>query len=291
VKRALILVAVLLAGAFVAIFLARQGREPAQTPSEHASNLTEDEKNQIRRFWSVYNEAARLQREGRWQDAARGYRLALEIDPDHLDALYYLGNASFELGQYEEAVGAWRRLTEANPLSGRAYLQLGAIHSCGAPGAPFDLDIAQASFERALEINKEHTGPVLKLGEVHLLKGDDAAARSYFGKVLQTNPASIEANYLQGYLAWRAGNGEAARSGLQAAITASVKKKPSPSASGEGETRGKGPMLAAGAGRTSLFAPAVAALASWPEEQVSLEETETEYNGLHRRVRDLVGNG
>jgi len=290
-KRLLIIVAAALLVGFVAIYVSKQSGDTADTAAENRSNLTDEEKAEIRRFWAVYSAAAKLQRQGRWEEAARGYREALEIDPDHLDALYYLGNANFELGEYEAAVRAWRRLTEVNPLSGRAHLQLGAIYSCGAPGAPFDLDIAQAEFERALVINKEHTGPVLKLGEVHLLKGDNPTARSYFGKVLQTNPASIEANYLSGYVAWLTGDGTAALSSLQQAVTSSVKKKPSPSASGEGETLGgKGPMLAEGASRTSFFSPGITAVAGWEDAPVSPQRMEAEYRQLHDRLERLHGD-
>lgn len=289
-RRVLVIVLLVLVAAFAGVHLSRQRRSAVETPPESASTLSEEEKAEIRRFWDVYREAARLQRAGRWEDAARGYTEALAIDPAHEDALYYLGNVRFELAEYDAAIRAWRRLTEVNPLAGRAYLQLGAIHSCGASGAPFDLEVAQASFERALEINKEHTSPVLKLGEVHLLKREDATAAAYFDKVLRTDPGGIEANYLRGYIAWRQGDTRAALMSLQRAVEAAVRAKPAPSASGEGETRGKGPMLAEGAGRKSLFTPALEALASWEAEQVSPEGMEAEYNGLDRRVRDLVGN-
>ena len=289
-KRLLIVLVVLLGAGFAVVYMTRGSGDKAEPAEHNRADLTDAQKAEIRRFWAVYSEAAKLQRQGRWEQAAAGYQEALEIDPAHEDALYYLGNVMFEMGEYEAAVHAWRKLTDVNPLAGRAYLQLGAIHSCGAPGTPFNLDIALADFERALEINKEHTGPVLKLGEVYLLRGESPAARSYFEKVLRTNPGSIEANYLSGYLAWQAGDGAAALSALQRAVAASVRNKPSPSASGEGDTRGKGPMLAEGAGRKSLFTPAISALGSRDSDQVSADEMEVEYNELHRRVRDLVGN-
>lgn len=289
-RRTLAIVVLVLAAAFAVAHFARQRRGAAEAPREATSTLSEEEKAEITRFWAVYREAARQQRAGRWEDAARGYREALEIDPGHEDALYYLGNVEFDLGDYPAAIHAWQRLTEVNPLAGRAYLQLGAIYSCGASGAPFDLDVARASFERALDINKEHTGPVLKLGEVHLLRREDATASAYFEKVLRTDPGSIEANYLRGYLAWRQGDKDLALMSLQRAVAKAAGSKPAPGATGEGETRGSGPMLAEGASRKSFFAPAMAALGSWPGEQVSPEGMEAEYNGLDRRVRDLVDN-
>jgi tetratricopeptide (TPR) repeat protein len=242
------------------------------------------------RFWEVYNRATNLMRGGEWSEAADGYREALAIDPRHEDGLYYLGNVLFELSRYDDAVAAWRRLTRVNPLSTRAHLQLGAIHSCGAEGAPFDLEVAEREFQRALEINKEETGPVLKLGEVCLLAGQDQRALSYLNTALQSNAKSVEAHYLIGYVEWRRGERGRALDALRDAVASSKIKRPKAQPLGEGDTRGgKGPILAEGAGRKSFFAANWSALRSWEDEQVSTERMEAEYHDLDARLRILLG--
>ncbi|MBI2505923.1 MAG: tetratricopeptide repeat protein, partial [Candidatus Latescibacteria bacterium] len=114
------------------------GDPPPQT--EGAGGPSEEHKAQVRRFWELYNRATSLRLQGQWEVAAAQYQEALALDPRHEDCLYYLGNAFFELGRFEEAAATWKRLIETNPnQSSRAHAQLGMLYSCGAPGTPFDL--------------------------------------------------------------------------------------------------------------------------------------------------------
>jgi len=258
---------------------------------EGGSGLSEAQKAEIRRFWDVYPRAVKLHRQGQWNEAAAAYREALAVDPLHEDALYNLGNVMFELDAYEEAIGFWRRLIDVNPITARAHLQLGAIHSCGVSDTPFDLDIAEKEFQRALAINQEETGPVLKLGEVALLKGDTSRALVYLETVLQTNSKSVAANYLRGYVKWRMSDHQTALSSLRQAVAFSGVKKFGDSPSGEGDTRGgKGPMLAGSADRMSFFAPFWMALKTRDSNDVSPEQMQEEYNRLDRRLELLVGD-
>lgn len=59
-------------------------------------------------------------------------REVLQVDPDHTEALYYMGYLSMKSGQYEKAVERLSRLTELHPerpeyyqYLSQAYLQLG----------------------------------------------------------------------------------------------------------------------------------------------------------------------
>jgi tetratricopeptide (TPR) repeat protein len=288
-KRSVLIVAIVLACGFAAVFVWKGKQKPSPVATEPQAGLTAQQKAEILRFWEVYRRADDLKRSGEWHDAAAGYREALAIDPRHLDALYYLGNALFELEQYEDAIRTWRRLAEVNPLSTRAHIQLGAVHSCGARGAPFDLDVAEAHFQRALDINKEQTGPVLKLGEVNLLSRNEDAALGYFGAVLQSNPKSVEANYLMGFLKWRSGEREAALAALREAAKHSQEKKPVAGVLGEGDTRkGSAPMMAEGSNRKSFFAPYWVAFKAREDVEVSVTRMESEYRELDRQIALLV---
>lgn len=170
-KRVAVIVVVVLLSGFMAVSVWKRTRDAAESGTESQPELSEERKAEIRSFWKAYRRATELRGKGEWERAADEYRRALAVDDEHEDALYYLGNVLFELNEYEEAVTTWRRLTEVNPMSTRAYIQLGSVYSCGADGAPLDLEVADKEFRRALAINKEETGPILKLGEVSLLKG------------------------------------------------------------------------------------------------------------------------
>ena len=286
--------AIFLGGVLVLLFAAVtlwKGKTPVDPGG--ASGLSAEQKAKIRLFWEVYRRAGALKRQRAWERAASAFREALKIEPGHEDALYSLGNVLFELERYGEAVAAWRRLAEVNPLSVRAHAQLGAVYSCGAPGAPFDLEVAERAFQRALEINREESGPILKLGEVALLKGDRDQALAHFTTVLRSNTRSIEAHYLVGYLRWLEGDRNAARDALQEGVRLVRADLPAHERGGEGDTRKSGPMLAEGAGRKSFFTPYCTGLKAWTEA-VSTGRMEAEYQGLDGALKGMgnrVGNG
>jgi tetratricopeptide (TPR) repeat protein len=261
------------------LFLAcgRNDTESTPHPAPQTASLTDEKKARIRRFWQTYQEATKLRVQNAWSEAAPAYRKALELDPRHEDSLYYLGNALFETGEFPGAIDAWQTLLEINPQSSRAHIQLGTIFSCGASGAPFDLDRAEREFTLALRLNQEETGPVLKLGEIALLKGDDARAREHLAAVNRAHARSLEAGYLLGYLSWKEGDLSAAQNALQRAVELSRGAPSSHSASSEGETRKGKPLLAMGTRPRSSLASFWTALREWDGMPVSLDLTTEEY--------------
>jgi tetratricopeptide (TPR) repeat protein len=291
VKRLGVIIAVVMVAGFITISIWKSTNINSDLKPESLSSLSAKKKTEIKRFWDVYRKATDLRQESEWEDAETFYREALTIDSHHKDALYYYGNVLFELEKYNEAVVAWRKLTEVNPLSNRAHIQLGSLYSCGAEGAPFDLNIAEQEFHRAMAINKEQTGPLLKLGEVYLLRGNISQAQIYFNTVLQSNNNSVEAYYLIGYLKWKTGEGEEALHALQKAVEFSNIKQEAGIPMGEGDTRtnGAGPMLAEGTIRKSIFATHWRALKDWPESEISIGQMKNEYQELDYRLKILIG--
>ena len=59
-------------------------------------------------FWEAIRSATTHRIAGRIAEAAADYQRAVELDPRHEDALYYIGNMRFELGEYARA-GEWRK--------------------------------------------------------------------------------------------------------------------------------------------------------------------------------------
>ncbi len=140
----------------------------------------EAERRRVALFWSIYQEATTARIGGDFSTAAKLYKKALEVKPDHEDCIYYLGNCFFETGDYGQAAEQYRRITRINPRSQRAFSQLGVTLSTLAPAAPFDPARAQASFQTSIAINGEESGPFLRLGLLALNTGDSAAALRHF---------------------------------------------------------------------------------------------------------------
>ncbi|MBI4421528.1 MAG: VCBS repeat-containing protein [Gemmatimonadetes bacterium] len=172
----------------------------------------------IREFWEIYRAATGHRAAGRIGAARDAYRRALELNPRHEDALYYLGNMALELGGYDEARSAWARLVQVNPRSARAHSRLGDLYGCMDPGAPRDFARAEAEFRRALQLNREETGSLLHLGEIALLRGDLADAISYLDTVMGSHSRSVEAHFLKGYVAWKRGQPERAAALFRTAV-------------------------------------------------------------------------
>jgi tetratricopeptide (TPR) repeat protein len=205
-KTLLGLGAFLLAG-FAAVTLWRR----AGPEVDQAGSAASPERERIRRFWALHNEANALRSKGDYGKAIPLYLECLKLDPRHEDSLYNLGTSHKELGDYAAAVAAFERLIEVNPHSNRGHAELGNTLSTPAPGAVVDFDRARTAFGRSVEINREQAGPFLQLGRLELSRGNPTAAREQFR--VAAGFQSPEGNFLLGYtLFLERKHAEAARS-------------------------------------------------------------------------------
>ncbi len=197
----------------------------------------------VAQFWTLMREAAAQRIAGDAKAALATYQRALALNPAHGDALYYAGSMHLELGSWTAAGATWRRLLAVDRASVRALSQMGALHLCLDAGAPLSLDSADAYYQRAHEVNKENTGPLVHLGESALIRGNTTRARQLFESVLATNAASAAAHFYTGYLALKAGDADgAARSHARArALPAAAVVA---GATNEGDTKTGAPMRA-----------------------------------------------
>jgi Flp pilus assembly protein TadD len=195
------------------------------------------DRTQVRDFWKLYREATSLRVARMTQRASDVYARALELNPKHEDVLYYYGGMRLDLGDFAGAARAWRTLATVNPSSARAHSELGSLFLCLEPGAPFQLDSAQRYFTRAHEINKEETGPLVRLGEVALLRGDLATAKRHFEAVLVTHAGNGAARFYAGYVDWKNGNAALAQRQFALAVAAAESAAPSALPPGEGDTK------------------------------------------------------
>jgi tetratricopeptide (TPR) repeat protein len=165
----------------------------------------------VRAFWEKLRAATEARLRPDCASAVRLYEEALTLEPRHEDALYYLGQCRRELGRPSEARAALEQLVGVNPASARGHLALGALLASPDPAEAMDLAEAEAHLRRAHEINGEETGPVVRLGEVLLVAGRAGEAREWFEAALRTNPKSVEAAFLAGFVAWDDGSGDVGR--------------------------------------------------------------------------------
>lgn len=197
-NRTVVAAAAAVAVAFGLITLAKRRN---QTAAENGSAEVSPEREKVRRFWALYNQANSDRTAGRFDQAIPGFRQALELDPRHEDSLYNLATSLKEIGEYAEAAIVLRRLIEVNPESNRGWTELGNTLATPLPGAPLDFAQARRAFERSIELNREQAGPFLQLGRLELNQGDWKEAERHLR--IAAGFASPEGNFLTGYALFR----------------------------------------------------------------------------------------
>ena len=280
----------------VALACGEKKAPPPPTRTSSAPALSQAEKDRIRAFWATYGKARDLKLTGKWEEAIPIYRQALDLDPRHEDTLYGLANCHFELDQFEEALKALQRLVEVNPMSHRGYDQMGAVHACPLGTDTFDLAAAETALNRAIEINPEESGALLRLGELVLVKGDEERAFKLLALANQSNFRAVEGYYLRAYMRWKEKRLEESRDLLSEAVRQSKKPKVVAGVPGEGDTK-EGSVLP-----PTTVAEKVLVKACWsgllkrfPDEKIETEALGAEFASLDSYLKQLrarlVGTG
>lgn len=252
---------------------------------------TAAEKEKIQQFWELYRQATQYRLAGNMEDAAEAYSEALTFNEKHEGTLYYMGNVYFELGKYEKAEKAWQRLIKINPYSTRAHFQLGDLYISYKEEKFFNIDAAEAEYLRVLEINKEETGPTLRLGYVALIRGDLSKTQRYFEAVIGSNYKSVEAHFINGYVAWKRGNPQMALTLLNKAGKYSQQELPVTGVLGEGDKKtGLTFSLSESSRHQNLFEVFLRDLSKMDEVNIS-QEMDNRYEELDaflKKIREKI---
>lgn len=204
--------------------------------------------------WEYFNKATDYRISGAYQKAIQYYKLALEIDSTHQNSLYYLGNLHMMIGNYGKAERSWEQLVKVNPYSSRGHTQLGTLYCYRASDNNFyDMDKSINHFKRAVQLNKEETGPLLELAKIDLINEQIDAAAVKLGDVLSSNFRSTEALFLQGYLSWKNGDLKQTKLHLEKCLSIIYGTNTKLANVGEGDTKEDGNSIQANATHFRLF--------------------------------------
>ena len=155
-KKNIFVVAILVL-AFVAITIVKYG----VNSSDNSSATDFVKSDSIKQFWTYYNTATDFRLQGKIDSAIKNYQEALSINQKHEDALYYIGNMFMNSDNYNQAQSSWEKLVKVNPLSERAYIQLGNLYFCINHAGYFHPEKSKLFFELAANLNKETLSPNL----------------------------------------------------------------------------------------------------------------------------------
>ena len=152
-----------------------------------------------------------------WDGAEGSFRRAIDLSPGYATAHHWYSVFLLTGGRVEEGIAEARDARELDPLS--PVINLHLAYSLGYGGR---LDEAEASIQRALELEPRYANAHYLQGWIHLRRGEAEAARAEFGTAigLTNNPRE----YLGGLVAAEVASGRPADArrilaNLQATLT------------------------------------------------------------------------
>lgn len=121
--------------------------------------------------------------DGRLDLAETHYREAIDIDPDHWDACFGLGQVLMQTGRVDEAISWLSRLLNKPGDSAAVHRELGLAH-----GRAGRLQLALDHFERVLEADPDNPGTLHIVANFQQALGLDSKADATYRRAVQLMP-------------------------------------------------------------------------------------------------------
>ena len=158
--------------------LARQGKlRPAEEQLLIAKQLTPNESGIHVNLGQIY--AA----EKKWPDAQKEFGLALDLNPHNITALERLTSLLMARNQAAQALARVQQFVAANPTDANGHVIQGAVNFQSK-----NYSIAQAEFERAIQLDPNNLQAYLMLGKLFQAQGQTDLAIARFQKALDLQP-------------------------------------------------------------------------------------------------------
>jgi cellulose synthase operon protein C len=129
-------------------------------------------------------------------DAEKFYQEALDKDPSSADGLSGLMNSYFSEKQYDKAIAAAQAQIAKSPNTSNFYDLLGTALFNGKK----DLPGAEAALRKAVDLDKNNTDALEKLGKVQVQEGNSDQAIALYQQSIKDNPREVRFYILCGEL-------------------------------------------------------------------------------------------
>jgi tetratricopeptide (TPR) repeat protein len=130
-----------------------------------------------------FNNAFRLQQEGRLVEAETLYRAVLDVAPEHPGSHHLLGLVEHQLGRHEAALASIKRAIAFNDSEPNYHNNLGTVYRTLGK-----LDEAIACYRHAVGLRPDFAAAFNNLGIALLQKGDFAQAQRALERALEAKP-------------------------------------------------------------------------------------------------------
>jgi tetratricopeptide (TPR) repeat protein len=130
----------------------------------------------------IYSEREEL------EDAARHLHQAARLAPQSPRIWEAAADAAFNIGEFEEAIYAYRRTLQKNPYNVRLWLYLAMAY-----GEVGDFDKGVEALEEVTNLEPHHSFAWIQLGHMLMAAGHPAEALDHYRKALQLEPNDLDA--------------------------------------------------------------------------------------------------
>ncbi|MCU1382778.1 MAG: hypothetical protein JWL71_1475 [Acidobacteria bacterium] len=168
---------------------------------------------QKRNVQKAVTHAIGLHKRGQFDEAERGYRAVLRRQPDHPDALHFLGLLLHRRGDTAAAVDSVRRATVAAPGYADAFNNLGNLLKLAGQFAD-----AETAYRQALRLRPDDANAHSNLGVVLRVRGLLADSEAALRQAIAIDGRHVPAHTNLGHVLKRAGRIEEAIASYRAAI-------------------------------------------------------------------------
>jgi len=125
-----------------------------------------------------------------FQRAKAAYEMALDINPQYVNALNNLGNSYVQLGEVKEGIFVFEKVLQIDPRDVHASLNLAAAYSQLG-----DYPQAMDFYNKAIAVNPNYADSYFQLGFVYEVLGKPQEAMKNYKKTIELDPNYAEAYY------------------------------------------------------------------------------------------------
>ncbi len=138
----------------------------------------------------ILQQATVLHKEGKFNEAVKSYKKAIDLKPDFPGVHYNLGIVLRKLGRLDEAAKSYKKAIDLKPDFCEAYYNLGnTLKNLGI------LDKAKKNYKKAIELKPDYAVAHNNLGNILYDEGDLVAAINCYKQAL-----NIKHDYAQAWL-------------------------------------------------------------------------------------------
>jgi len=139
---------------------------------------------------TYFNIARKHINQGNQNDALLNLERAIEVNPDHFEALFHLANNYFSNGQFDKARKTYQKATEVNPNSQQTFFNLALVlESSGQRKRAFE------KLERSLDLNPNYSRARRVLANLLVKENRYDEAVAHYNYILQHEPKDFDTQF------------------------------------------------------------------------------------------------